>query len=1052
MCYSELEAERIGVAQPNSQSAEVGHETERGWRALSRPQEGLWFQERVLGGTGSRMHVPVALRVRGGVDRGRLVAALQSVVRRQPALRSRFDVGRHGPRWRVVDDEQLDMELRGPIEETSLADAMLEEVRRPRNLAVQAPVRFVLYDVRDGDPALLVVVHHLVWDTWSTGVFLEEIAAAYDGTSLEVLPRLSNPPGDFEELLRCVRKALHGVEVAPELPLAGADHPRRGMAGGWVRRRWGRPVLERLSALARRHRTTGQVVVQAALRILIWRMGGPADGLIGVPMTCRSARSHHHIGCFVNLVPTRAAIDGAASFDSAVLAERRAVLDGLTRRELSLADVVRAVRPGASPLVPLVRLTCHVQRAHPRSTGSELELEWMDLGGSGVLFDLALEVELGAEGAQVGWAFDLALFEPSVVENLADRFTVLLDALLCEPSRPVGLAPALTELDERLLRANDPVRSPEPGSVPDQFFAWVERTPAAMAVRCGARSQTYRETATLAADLAGRLHEAGLGPEDAVAVLVDRTVELPGILLGVLAAGCVLVPLDPDAPPARVRHMVAVAGACAVVGSSEAAGGLGLDLPSIRVPQAHSGPLSWGFSGRTHPWQAAYIQFTSGSTGVPKGAVVNHAGLANCLREAREMVGFSPGESMVAATPVTFDVALLELLLALVSGGTVIVAPGDPRDGSALRAVMEANRPAYLQATPILWKLLFAAGWQGQDDLVGMVGGDVVHPGLARMLLERLGTVHHTYGPTEASIHMVAERVIEVDDPRIPLGRPFGGTWVAVVDQALRRVPPGVTGELCIGGVAVGRGYVGSPAATAEKFVPAPFEGCAGERMYRTGDRARLRLDGRLELLGRSDRQVKIRGQRIELAEIEQRLRACSGVRDACAVVLDAGADQARVAAMIEPEEPTSGDAWLASVRAELSEHLTPAAFPRPMVVVPQLPALSRGKVDSNAVRAALVDARSRADGVRIGDEPLVRDLARIWADVLGVDIRSDEDFFELGGNSLAVLHVVGLIEERLGVRVAPLTLFVVPRFVGFVDQVRRERARNERYAQWEQE
>ena len=495
---------------------------------------------------------------------------------------------------------------------------------------------------------------------------------------------------------------------------------------------------------------------------------------------------------------------------------------------------------------------------------------------------------------------------------------------------------------------------PAGATVPAQVGYWARQRPGATAVTAAGQRRGYADVVGLAAAVAGRLAAAGVSAEDRVAMLLRRGPDVPAALLGTAWAGCACVPLDPGHPPERLERQLADARARVIITDRGAVpvGHAGrtvvalADLPRPGAPPPGTAP---------HPDALAYVLYTSGSTGSPKGVAVTHGALANCLDVTRRNLAYPPGGKLLAVTTLSFDIAMLELLLPLTSGGeTVIGGNQDARSGEVLAATIARQRPDYLHATPLTWQLLLLAGWPGDRRLVALCGGDLVPPVLAAALSERARQVWHLYGPTEGTMYAVCDRVRPGPQPPVvPIGDPIDGVRAYVLDPALREVADGEVGELCLGGVALARGYLDAPAATAGRFVPDPYRG--GQRLYRTGDLARRLPDGRLELRGRDDRQIKIRGHRVELDEVEAVLNDHPEVALAATVAVGgAGSGGRRIVAYLQlaPDttDPAAARATLGRVREYVRSRLPRYMVPATFGVLAALPTTATGKLD----RAAL--------------------------------------------------------------------------------------------------
>ncbi|MCX2969325.1 MULTISPECIES: amino acid adenylation domain-containing protein [Streptomyces] len=651
----------------------------------------------------------------------------------------------------------------------------------------------------------------------------------------------------------------------------------------------------------------------------------------------------------------------------------------------------------------------------------------------------ALAVRVGADGAV---AFDGGV--PAAQRAwLAARFARFLDAAAAEPERPLATLPLLTAEERDLLdgRWNDTAEDyPRERTVTRLVTDIACAAPDAPAVRCAERTLTYGELDEAADRLAHRLIGRGAGPGTLVGVFLERSPELVVGLLAVLKTGAAYVPLDPVYPPARIGHMLADSGARLVL-TDAASHAAVADFPVTPLlvdrpgaPEGHGEGDGEGEGGgdratgqaapaapvdRSDPGAPAYVIYTSGSTGVPKGVQVGHRALVNFLWTMARHPGFGSGDSLLALTTVCFDIAGLELYLPLVRGGTVEVLPAEVcADGFALRERIEQAAPTVLQATPSTWRMLLTAGWAGAAGLRALCGGEPLPSDLADALASRVGELYNMYGPTEATIWSTVERVLP--GAPVTVGRPVGNTGCHVVDERGVPVPPGLPGELYLSGDGLADGYLGRPELTAERFVTG-LDGVA--RAYRTGDLVRYLPDGRLEHLERVDGQVKLNGYRIELGEVEAVLRRLPGVTAAVAVVREDQPGDRRLVAYATTTARAADPAGLrAALRAELPGYMVPAA----VVVLPRLPLTPNGKTDRAALpRPGAARVAGSAAAVRT---ELERGVAAVWCEVLGLDsVGAEENFFDLGGDSLRLTAVVARLRERLGRPVTRLDMFGHP-------------------------
>jgi amino acid adenylation domain-containing protein len=642
-------------------------------------------------------------------------------------------------------------------------------------------------------------------------------------------------------------------------------------------------------------------------------------------------------------------------------------------------------------------------------------------GGAAEPADRPLTVRIDAGGA-VGFHTGAGLTGDHE-RWLAAHFAAFLDALATGPHLPLGSADLLAPGERELLfeQWNDTQEEyPREATVTRLVTDIACAAPDATAVRFQDRALSYGELDEAADRLARHLSGLGAGPGTLVGVHLERSPELLVSLLAVLRTGAAYVPVDPIYPPARIGHMLQDSGARLVVTDGTQDETLA-EFPVTPVPVSAAltvGPPAAPLD-RSDPDAPAYVIYTSGSTGLPKGVRVGHRALVNFLWTMARRPGFGSRDSLLALTTVCFDIAGLELYLPLVRGGTVeILTAAEAADGLALRERVERSAPTVLQATPTTWQMLLAAGWSGDPALRALCGGEPLPPETAGRLAPRVGALYNMYGPTETTIWSTVDRVLPGEAATI--GRPVGNTRCHVLDERGNPVPPGVPGELYLSGDGVADGYLGRPGLTAERFVTAP--GGAG-RAYRTGDLVRHLPDGRLEYLERTDGQVKLNGYRIELGEVESALRRLPGVTGAVAVVREDRPGDRRLAGYLaSPADPQD----TAALRAALGEHLPAYMVPSALVVLPALPLTPNGKVDRNALPGPdVVRVAGGAAEVRNHTE---RRIAGVWCEVLGLEqVGAEDNFFDVGGDSLRLTSVVAALRERFGLRVTRLEMFAHP-------------------------
>ena len=1045
---------------------------EAGPPVLSFAQEQMWFLHQLEPG-GTAYSMPAALRLLGPLDLALLEESLRRLVTRHENLRATFPTSDGLPTLRVAAEARLDLavlDLRGEPAGSRgerLATLANREASAPFDLERGPLLRVRVLLVADDEAVVVVNAHHIVADQWSYGVLLGELSACYSALSEgrePAFPPLLLQHSDYarwqrrrlqgpllDGLLAWWRARLDGLPVL-ELP---ADRPRpavRSSRAGRCIARLPAPLLSALEALAVRQGTTPFMLLLACWQVLLWRYTGSADVPVGVPVAGRGdAALGQLVGPLVNTLVLRSEVDGARGATALLERVRAGALEAMARQELPFSRLVDELRPARlAGRTPLVQVLFNLASLPLRpSLPAGLTMGGFELEPVGAQFDLALVVELErSRTATLVYAADL--FEPETAARMLRHYLRVLEQVAEAPERPLREL-AMLDPDERQqeLLGWNPVARPLPeGTFPEAFTRQAAAAGARVAVECSGVQLTYAELAARADHLARHLRRAGAGRGRIVAVLLERGLDLVVALLAVQRAGAAYLPLDPAHPAARNAHALGDSGAgLLITDAASGAVGLGfagrvirLDADAAEIARADGGaPLP-----PPVPDDAAYVIYTSGSTGKPKGVEVTHRGLYNFLLSMAEEPGLAAGDILLSVTTVSFDIQGLELWLPLLVGARVVVATEEQaQDGARLRDLLDSRGVTALQATPVTWRLLLLAGWRGSKGLKILCGGEAFPPDLAAPLLARGSEVWNLYGPTETTIWSAVHRVLS-PEPVIPIGHPIANTWLYVLDERLEPAPPGVTGELYIGGEGVARGYLGRPELTAARFVADPFRPSqpGGGRMYRTGDLARRRRDGALECLGRSDDQVKLYGFRVESGEVEAALAALPGVARAAVVVRPDLAGNPHLTAFLVLH---AGSALAAPgelrrlLSAELPAHMIPASF----TPLPSLPITSSGKVDRRALRALeLVPGEPPADasdtGARLAPRNQTeRTLEALWAAALGVPaVGVRDNFFAVGGRSLLAAQLMAQVEARFGVRLPLQRLFQQPTVEGLAAAV----------------
>ncbi|MFF2654334.1 amino acid adenylation domain-containing protein [Streptomyces sp. NPDC058045] len=1012
---------------------------------LSAAQHAMWLASQLQPDSPAYL-VPMLLRLSGPLDRAALLAALRGLVGRHEVLRGVVDASGAVPVLALRPVSEVPVEV-VDLGEVADAEAELErrvhaEVRRPIAPERECPLRAVCFRLGEREHALLLVLHHMATDAWSNGLLLTDLAALYTHERGQGPPPPHPPqhaevaaelPEDSAAQLDWWREQLKGAPTALDLPADRPVQPFPDDAGASVPLVFPAGLKARLDALAADHGVTLFMVLLACWQLLLARVSDSEDICVGVPDGGRpTARAARAVGPFVNTVVMRTVLSREWSGRRLLAEVRGVVLDALARADVPFDRVVRQVRPERASGGSLFETMANLY-VRPELTGlfPELTARLTEIPTGAVKSELALHCFLaGAEGPLSGvLQYRRGRFDPATAELLAASYLRLLTGLADDPDRPVGeLLP--TDPAEGVLHG--PARTYPDASVPELVRRWAHSAPGRTAVRAEGAALSYAELEERAARVADGLLAAGVGAGEPVAVLAERDVHLPVALLGVLKAGAAFVPLEPAHPDERLARTVAASGARFVLAPRARAGRV--RAPRVLVTEELSAPGGVrterpGTRLKVAGDGLAYLIFTSGTTGAPKGVGVEHRSLVHYLHAALERID-GHGRSFALLSTAAADLGYLSLFGALVSGGELHLLDRERATDPAGLAAYFATHPVdVVKMVPSHLELLAAHG-----DLASVLprhllvlAGEACPPRLvARVRAARPGLrVQNHYGPTETTVSVLGCEPPAPDGPSepaaasVPLGTPFPNARCYVVDRGGRLAPPGTPGELWIAGPGVARGYAGNEEATARAFVPDPVDGT--RRCYRTGDRVRIRSDGLLEFLGRLDDQVKVRGYRVEPGEVAAACRELASVREA--VVLAVGeAHRRRLVAWVVPADdgaPLDTAEVRSALRSRLPDHMVPSA----LVPLPAIPLTPNGKVDRAALPVPRASEQHRGTAPRGAAEQRV---AAAWQEVLELperDLDIDADFFALGGDSFSALRAARLISPELRV----VSLFTHP-------------------------
>lgn len=1029
---------------------------------LSHGQRALWFLW-LLAPLSSAYNQSLPLVISGGGDAGLWREACRILASRHEILRARFGERDGEPLQTFGDDAEIlwaESDATG-LPESELAMALEAAHGLPFDLAVDAPLRCHWFARGDGRAVLLLTLHHIVCDAWSLEVMrreLQRIAAALrEGGSLPAAP--SHQYRDFVHWQRDLLAGAEGARLltfwrdrlspAPPPLVLPADRPRPALAGyrgANVSVVFPEVLAQGLRELSQREEATLNVVLLALWCVLLQRLSGQDEFVVGAPSAGRSlAEFAGVVGYFVDPVATPVRLSGNPTFRECLAQVRATSRETLAHRDYPFMLLVEKLNlprdPSRSPLFD-VTFNFLSHRENPAAA----ELGALSIAQADGKFDLTLTVIDDGRLMTAALGYNLGLFERATAERFAALLRRLAETVVADPEQRLSRL-SLQDAAARLPVLRGEALENPPPPVHQSILAWCAKTPDALAVACAGDVLTYRQMGERVAALAARLHERGAAEGALVGINLSRCVDFVVALLAVLATGAAYAPLDPDHPPALRGRMLKRCGARLLVARRGAAVAdwagdiLHPDDPSATASPA---PLSRVASPQGRVDAPAYVIFTSGSTGEPKGVAVSHAALGNYCASIRDDLDLPDGASGMVISALNADLGYTLLFPVLIGGGALHLA-GEELVGNPAAFADYFTRHA-IDALKIVPSHL-AALLHGREPVLPrralILGGEASSCAWLAALLENAECrIYNHYGPTETTVGVLTHCATAADLQRyatLPLSRAVAGMAIYLLDGDLSPVAPGMPGELVIGGPGLAQGYVGDPALTAERFVTLADIG----RVYRSGDLARRHSDGRIEILGRVDRQIKLHGHRIEPGQVENRLAGLPEVAH-CAVLADVeGAAAAHLIAWVAVRGGVAAADLEARLRAALADALPAYMIPARWVFCAALPVTPNGKLDNAALRA-LASAVVTPEAALLSQQP--RDtvelrLAHLWRDLLGHPVGLHDDFFRSGGHSLLAVRLMGRISDEFGVRLPLAALLTHPSIAALAEVLRGEAA-----------
>ncbi|MBE9162167.1 non-ribosomal peptide synthetase [Tychonema sp. LEGE 06208] len=1037
---------------------------------LSFAQERLWFFDQLEPGN-PFYNLCGAVRITGQLNAETLRQSIEKIIERHEILRTAF-AGGEKAQVQIISDAKsfplplIDLSYCSPEKREKAAQELsLQEAQSPFDLTQPNLLRAKLLHLSEIEHTLLLSAHHIIFDGWSLGVFLREIAAFYEGLSnknLVAIPPLPIQYADFatwqrqqmqgeilETQLTYWKQQLSGSAAVLNLPTDFSRPAVQSYKGGRQLFELPEHLTEAIRQLSRREKTTFFMTLLAAFKTLLYRYTGQEDILVGSPIANRnSSETESLIGFFVNTLVLRTDLNGNPTFRELLSRVREVALGAYAHQDVPFEKLVEELQPNRdlshSPLFQVMFAFQNASEFALELPGLSLNCQQIHSGTAN--FDLTLELEATATGIRGWFEYSIDLFSPTTIARMAGHFQNLLESIVANSSARLSDLPMLAEAERQQLLFewnNTGINYSQNGCVHRLFEAQAAKTPDAVAVQFECQSLTYQELNNRANQLAHYLHSFGVKPDAIVGVYLERSLDAIVGILGVLKAGGAYLPLDPNYSKERLNFMLEDAGVQVLLTQTQ----LAANLPAQKItvicldaewekisPQHQSNPDSV-----VGPENLAYIIYTSGSTGKPKGVMVQHHSLANYTQAASVEYGIEANDRILQFASLSFDVSAEEIYPCLTRGATLVLRENSMSDSisSFLQKCREWEITVLNLPTAYWHEFTAMLSTKTQEFppsvRLTIIGGEAALPASLdrwqKCVSEKVRLVN-AYGPTETTISATwCQLSANISTAKsLPIGRPIPNARTYVLDANLQPVPIGVPGELYIGGAGVARGYINRSELNREKFIPDLFSKVQGDRLYKTGDLVRYLPDGNLEFLDRTDRQVKIRGFRIELGEIESALSQHPDVQEAVILARDEDSAGKRLIAYLVLNSALSigNSALIKNLRSFLQKKLPDYMVPASFMFLEAMPLTPNGKVDFKALPAPETNS---SDADFIAPQTLEEQvLAEIWAEVLGLkQVGINDNFFELGGHSLLATQLIAKVRDRFQVELSLRCLFQSP-------------------------
>ena len=1017
---------------------------------LSFSQERMWFLHE-LEPESIAYNFVIPIRFVGDLNIEILVESYKKVVQRHDQLHSNFYIVDGRPVQAVKDDYDVYyniVELSGSGDEDPENEARRiaeMEVLHHFDLKNEPLVRLTVISLDKRDNIILLNMHHIISDEWSLAVITYELCEIYKSSGQDDLFPLPLRYVDFSVWQRNVfaeesfnsqmeywKKQLDGMPVL-NLPIDKQRPVVQTYSGSYYKEKIHESLIKKIHETGGRHGVTAYMVLLACFFILLHRYSGQDDLAVASPVANRTrVETEGMIGTFVNTLVLRGDLHGNPSFRELLQRIKETVIGAFTNQDLPFERLVEELRPKRDmSILPLAQVLFNVMNV-PFVDNFPENIQWQiyEIEVVGVQFDLVMAIEYELLN-EITLSYNKDLFDSATARQILDHYLNILEIVLADNNVRINDIAFLKDQElSRILSDwnSNPLFYPGNVIYPQVFEDQARRNPGKTAVIFEDKKVTYAELNSKANRLARHLIARKPVNKPLIGIYLNRSDEMLACLIAVMKTGGSYLPLDPTYPDDRVVFMIEDSQVDVIISESALMDCLTSYRDRIILVDAIQNLKDFddsNFPNKAGPGDLAYTIYTSGSTGKPKGVQIEHRSLLNFLYSMKEKPGITESDRLCAVTPISFDISVLELFLPILAGATVIIAPREfTIDGRLLLKHIKDNNATMMQATPSTWRLLVEAGWNGEALQKVLCGGEAIPRDLAENILNRGLTVWNLYGPTETTVWSTIYHIENKYDP-ILIGKPIGNTKTYILDASMKPVPSGVAGELFIGGDGVARGYLNRPELTSEKFIINPFSEKKFERIYRTGDLARYRHDGNIEFLGRNDQQVKVRGHRIELGEINAVVAQYGGIKYAVTVVREDCPGDKRIVTYFVKDD-SSGSIRISDLKEyakkEIPAYMVPAFF----IEMQKLPLLPNGKVNIHALPAPdEIEPEKEVVNPQNHNQEM---LVEIWQEVMNVKkIGIRDNFFDLGGYSLLAVRLMTRVNEAFKIDLPLRTLFLNP-------------------------